>query len=34
MYPEYLLSELNNHNSQYYEVLEKLFESLSNADNN
>jgi hypothetical protein len=33
MYPDYLLSELNNAKSQYYEVIENLFESLSNADN-
>jgi hypothetical protein len=33
MYPEYLLAELNNKKSQYYEVIEGLFDALSSADN-
>jgi hypothetical protein len=33
MFPEYLLSELANRKSQYYEVIEGLFDGLSSTDN-
>jgi hypothetical protein len=33
VFPEYLLSELNNTKSQYYDVLESLFNGLGSADN-